>query len=656
MAATTADHHPTSSHHHHHPRSPHHKENGVFGFLSQKKGCVLVVHKHKGAFGCSLPKGGVVVLSLVVVATETTTIRWCPVRSAAAIAAPWREYLKNSYNAITPDLPTEDPDNSLSMGEQHLSTILETELDEVIKSSVENLILIPSESEGISDDTCDDIDYVEVSPPDYELVGLEELKDDLLREKLLNINLLIAKIEYLNNKSTPDCMLKSPSSFHILVEDSDSFFEKSDTSLSYSDNSLPEFETFIDHTEETSSGSTTTHVDNSLPDVNINGDYNRLRLQDIEDMLLLLIQGNLTNLNIEERLALGVSLRMFTRSIFIKSEGGNHALANIKQAHGSFGVDAVEDFKEYTLRNYYCWLKTYRCWYKLKLLDNAADSRVIDGVVYPVAPTTAEQRLVRKNELKAQGALLKALPDKHQLKFNIHKAAKTLMEAIEKRLKIYEAEVKSSSTDSPTTQNVSFVSSQNIDSTNESVSDVASVFTASLKVLVSALPNVDTSSDAEMDLKWQMSMLTMRARRFLQRTERNLEANVTTLIGFDMSKVECYNCHRRGHFARECIVMVLETMIGAFRQKKNQPTMPSWHSPPQVLPVLIMRYKSGEGYHVVPPPYTGTFMPLKPDLVFHDAPTVNETVPTAFNVELSPTKSNKDFSQSNRPTAPLIKD
>nr|GEZ79401.1 retrovirus-related Pol polyprotein from transposon TNT 1-94 [Tanacetum cinerariifolium] len=45
------------------------------------------------------------------------------------------------------------------------------------------------------------------------------------------------------------------------------------------------------------------------------------------------------------------------------------------------------------------------------------------------------------------------------------------------------------------------------------------------------------------------------------------------------------------------------------------------------------RYKSGEGYHVVPPPYIGTFMPPKPDLVFHDAPTVNETVPTVFNVE-----------------------
>ncbi|GKC24138.1 hypothetical protein Tco_1026288, partial [Tanacetum coccineum] len=71
-------------------------------------------------------------------------------------------------------------------------------------------------------------------------------------------------IESLNDNPTPDCVLKSPSPFPILVEDSDSFFEKSDTSLSYLDNSLPEFETFSDHTEETSSGSTTTHADNSL--------------------------------------------------------------------------------------------------------------------------------------------------------------------------------------------------------------------------------------------------------------------------------------------------------------------------------------------------------------------------------------------------------
>nr|GFD16547.1 ribonuclease H-like domain-containing protein [Tanacetum cinerariifolium] len=66
------------------------------------------------------------------------------------------------------------------------------------------------------------------------------------------------------------------------------------------------------------------------------------------------------------------------------------------------------------------------------------------------------------------------------------------------------------------------------------------------------LKQIDVDDLEEMDLKWQMAMLTMRARRFFQKTGRNLGANETTSIGFDMSKVKCYNCHKRGHFAREC--------------------------------------------------------------------------------------------------------
>nr|GEX65177.1 hypothetical protein [Tanacetum cinerariifolium] len=76
------------------------------------------------------------------------------------------------------------------MRDEHLSTISKMELDE-------------------------DIDYVEASPPDSELVNLEEVQDDILRKKLLNINLLIAKIESLIDNSTPDCVLKSPSPFPI---------------------------------------------------------------------------------------------------------------------------------------------------------------------------------------------------------------------------------------------------------------------------------------------------------------------------------------------------------------------------------------------------------------------------------------------------------
>nr|GEY45364.1 hypothetical protein [Tanacetum cinerariifolium] len=124
-------------------------------------------------------------------------------------------------------------------------------------------------------------------------------------------------------------------------------------------------------------------------------------------------------------------------------------------------------------------------------------------------------RLARKNELKACGTLLMALPDKHQLKFNTYKDAKTLMEVIEKRfvgnsktkkrthtliwrnktdlkdqslddlfnsLKIYEAEVKSSSSASTTTQNIAFVSSSNTNSTTEPISATSNGKTASTPI------------------------------------------------------------------------------------------------------------------------------------------------------------------------------
>nr|GFA76078.1 ribonuclease H-like domain-containing protein [Tanacetum cinerariifolium] len=68
------------------------------------------------------------------------------------------------------------------------------------------------------------------------------------------------------------------------------------------------------------------------------------------------------------------------------------------------------------------------------------------------------------------------------------------------------------------------------------------------------------------------------------------------------------------------------------------------------------QYKSGDGYHVVPPPYTRTFMPPKPDLVFHNTPNVKETIHTAFNVELSLTKPDNDLSYTHRPLAPIIED
>nr|GFA44905.1 hypothetical protein [Tanacetum cinerariifolium] len=81
----------------------------------------------------------------------------------------------------------------------------------------------------------------------------------------------------------------------------------------------------------------------------------------------------------------------------------------------------------------YFLMTDYSLWEVIMNGDSPVPTRIVEGVSQPVAPTTAEQRLARKNELKARGTLLIALPDKHQLKFNSHKDAKTLMDAIEKR-------------------------------------------------------------------------------------------------------------------------------------------------------------------------------------------------------------------------------
>nr|GFC44128.1 hypothetical protein [Tanacetum cinerariifolium] len=80
----------------------------------------------------------------------------------------------------------------------------------------------------------------------------------------------------------------------------------------------------------------------------------------------------------------------------------------------------------------YFLMTDYSLWEVILNGDSLVPTRIVEGVVQPVAPITAKQKLARKNKLKADGTLLLALPDKHQLKFNSHNDAKKLMEAIEK--------------------------------------------------------------------------------------------------------------------------------------------------------------------------------------------------------------------------------
>ncbi|GJR79732.1 ribonuclease H-like domain-containing protein [Tanacetum coccineum] len=122
-------------------------------------------------------------------------------------------------------------------------------------------------------------------------------------------------------------------------------------------------------------------------------------------------------------------------------------------------------------------------------------------------------------------------------------------------LKVYEPEVKGSSSSIINTQNVAFVSSNSTRSTSGAVNTAQGVNTASTQATADNstidLQQIHPDDIEEMDLKWQMAMLTMRARRFLKKTRGKLDMADKETFRFDKSKVECYNCHKIGHFAKE---------------------------------------------------------------------------------------------------------
>ncbi|GJT48456.1 reverse transcriptase domain-containing protein [Tanacetum coccineum] len=140
------------------------------------------------------------------------------------------------------------------------------------------------------------------------------------------------------------------------------------------------------------------------------------------------------------------------------------------------------------------------------------------------------------------------------------------MDDLYNNLKVYEPEVKRMSSSSSSTQNMAFVSSSNNNTsiTNGAVNTAQAVNTAygflllalnqpnSPQLVHEDLQQIHPDDIEEIDLRWQMAMLTMRARRFLKNTGRKLTVNGNEPIGFDKSIVECYNCYKWGHFAREC--------------------------------------------------------------------------------------------------------
>nr|GEV70334.1 hypothetical protein [Tanacetum cinerariifolium] len=187
-----------------------------------------------------------------------------------------------------------------------------------------------------------------------------------------------------------------------------------------------------------------------------------------------------------------------------------------------------------------------------------------------------------------------ALPDKHQLKFNIHKDAKSLIEAIENRFGGNKETKKRSLPSEWRTHTL--IWRNKADLKDQSLDDLFN----NLKIHEAEVKNSSSTShnQEEMDLKWQMVMLTMRARRSLQRIGRNLGANGTTFIRFDMSKVECYNCHRRGHFAREC--RSPKDTRNKDTQRRNVPVetstsnaLVSWCDDLKKSKLMVLGYKTG---------------------------------------------------------------
>nr|GEV60885.1 hypothetical protein [Tanacetum cinerariifolium] len=163
------------------------------------------------------------------------------------------------------------------------------------------------------------------------------------------------------------------------------------------------------------------------------------------------------------------------------------------------------------------------------------------------------------------------------------------MDDLYTNLKVYEPEFNGMSTSNSNTRDMAFFlynSSTNVAvNTTQAVNTAKGVSTASTQDNAAFFTNIDNLSNVvicaflasqpnspqlahedleqihpndieETDLRWKMAMLTMRAKRFLKKTKRKLTINGNGTLGFDMPKVKCYNCYKRGHFARVCRALI----------------------------------------------------------------------------------------------------
>nr|GEU58744.1 hypothetical protein [Tanacetum cinerariifolium] len=237
----------------------------------------------------------------------------------------------------------------------------------------------------------------------------------------------------------------------------------------------------------------------------------------------------------------------------------------------------------------------YALWEVIKNGTTLPKTKVVKGVTTEMPITSAKEKAQRRLEVKARSNLMMGIPNEHQLKFNSINDAKKLLEAVEKRFGRNAVTKKSQR---------NLLKQQYKNFTAPSLEMLDQTFDR-LQKLVSQLELLEEK------------LLQEDARRFLRKTGRKLTVNGNETIGLDKSNVECYNCHKKGYFAREC---------RALRNQNNKHKESSRRSAEEGSNYALMAFSSSssdsekrlghENYNAVPPPCTGNFMPLTLDLSF----------------------------------------
>ncbi|GJT30780.1 putative ribonuclease H-like domain-containing protein [Tanacetum coccineum] len=211
----------------------------------------------------------------------------------------------------------------------------------------------------------------------------------------------------------------------------------------------------------------------------------------------------------------------------------------------------------------------------------------------------------------------------------------------------YEDEMKRTLSSTSNSQNLAFLSSENTSSTNEvgtasgnfgvntaggtnSSSQVSSTLGVDEVLCSFFAQQIDQDDLEELDIRWQVAMLTVRVQRFVQKTRKNLDFKGKQHVTFDKSNVECYNCHRKGHFAKEC-------KSGRNQRKRsygdngrrnattNEPSSQALvaqdgQSSDEETTPANDRFSKADGYHAVPPPITGNFLTPRADISLQGNP------------------------------------